>query len=244
MFPKEMSYRNTYIFGVVYALCFLISAAVINYFTWSPGPTEANSKLFIFAIIFWTLQYLPIFIFTKYADWKIKDFGYVLNYKVLAFTAFVVVISMLTAIFNMHNLYVNYINVKSFINVLVETYARTGEEVFTRGFLYELIFRLFKNKKRPWLWAILISSICFAIVHTQTFLPESGTRMIDVFEAALLLSLIRYWTGSILPGIVIHIAIELRNLSGVIGAIFGILFYYLFVFLAYKKGEDVIEKRA
>ena len=226
MFPKNIAHRNTYIFGVVFTFCFLISAAIINYFTWSPGPTEPGFGAFIL----WTFLYLPIFIFCKYADWKIKDFGYVLNYGVFALTALVVVIIM----FNIHNFHINNLR-----NALVETYARTGEEVFFRGFLYELILRLFKNKKRPWIWAVLISSICFAGVHTQTFLPACHTTMISVFEAAVFLALLRYWTGSILPGIVINIAV---NLGGASGVTLGILFYYLFTLLTHKRGERVFEK--
>jgi len=226
MFLKNIGHRNTYVFGIVFTFCFLVFAAIINYFTWSPGLTEAS----YFVLIIWTLLYLPIFVFCKYADWEIKDFGYVLNYKVFTLTALAVVIIM----FNIHKFPV--INWK---NALVETYARTGEEVFFRGFLYELILRLFKNKKRPWMWAILISSICFAIVHTQTFLPANQTTMISVFEAAVFLSLMRYWTGSILTGIVIHILVNSGSAYGVIS---GILFYYLFTLLAYIKGEEVFKK--
>ena len=226
MFPKDIKNPKLYTFGIVFILCFLIFAAIINYFTWSKG---VNLNIIYFVI--WTLLYLPIFIFHKYSNWSIKDFGFDLNYKIITLT----LLAFLLVIFNVSNL-----SIYNWKDSLIEMYARTGEELFFRGFIFMFVLKLFKNKKFPWIWAILISSICFTVVHTQTFLPNNNSTMIDIFLIAIGLSILRHWTKSILPGIIIHIS---SNSSSMFGIIIGIIFYYIFILVAYFKGEKYFERK-
>ena len=230
MLLEDVEHRNVYIFGIVFVICFVIAAAVINYFTYSPEGEFAGWES-ILALVFWSVQYLPIFVFHKFAKWEIKDFGFVTNYKVFLILVLAAII-VLPHISNLPK--------STFKNALIEAYARTGEEVLSRGFVYELAIKLFKNKKRPWIWAVVISSVMFTACHSQILLPTYHTSLTSVFELSLILALFRYWTGSTLFGIIFHIFV---NEVGIYGILFGILIYYVVVLLAYKKGENVFAER-
>ncbi|UNC93883.1 CPBP family intramembrane glutamic endopeptidase [Candidatus Contubernalis alkalaceticus] len=116
---------------------------------------------------------------------------------------------------------------------MIQVFARTGEELFFRGFLYTLIIKIFKHENKPWLWAIFLSSLLFALVHTQTFLPEYGTNMTTIFMIGYVLALLRKWTNSILPAIMIHVFVQ----SNILGVIFSVIIYYLFISISYMKKE-------
>jgi membrane protease YdiL (CAAX protease family) len=101
----------------------------------------------------------------------------------------------------------------SWPQVTVEAFARTGEEVFFRGFLFTLIWHFARKKQRPWIWAIVGSSLAFMLVHTQTFQPggivDKGvfqviSRLFNLLVFAAVLSYVRWRTDSILPGAVVH----------------------------------------
>ena len=221
MFLNNVEYKKTYSFGIIYTISFLIFGAILNYHTWSSEPMKVFN---IIDIGFWALLYLPMFIFSRYADWEINDFGFDLNYKVVVITVLLIIV------FIINGAYITFNNWKI---SLIQMYARTGEELFFRGFIYMLGIKLFNNKKRPWLWAVMISSLSFAFVHTQTFLPEYNTNMIDIFLLAVVLSLFRKWTKSILPGIIIHVFLQ----SNVFGMLSGVAVYYVVSLLAYRKKE-------
>lgn len=85
------------------------------------------------------------------------------------------------------------------------------------------------------MWAILVSSLAFALVHTQTFLPESTDTMFAIFLFAIFLAFLRYATGSLLPGIIVHLA---ANTQDMLAVFLGCVIYGLFVFWSYQKGEN------
>lgn len=76
------------------------------------------------------------------------------------------------------------------------------------------------------------------MVHTQTLLPEYNSNMFDIFTIGIFLALLRKWTGSILPAVLIHILITSFN---ILGCILGIIFYFIFILVAYLKKERVFE---
>src|SRR5574340_565579 len=128
----------------------------------------------------------------------------------------------------------------------IEAFARTGEELFFRGFLYALLLKLFHTRKWPWLWAAVVSSILFAAVHTQGFqstflVSTSGItagnnilgRLLNVFMSGLLIALLRYWSDSILPGALIHAAL----LGGLLTPPFTLLIYALLLAWAWIRKE-------
>lgn len=84
--------------------------------------------------------------------------------------------------------------------------APIAEEILFRGYLFG------KLRKYVSLWlAILITSLLFAVVHFQWNVG------IDVFVLSIVLCLLRVYTGSLWPAILLHM---LKN---------GVAFYFLFI---------------
>ena len=117
---------------------------------------------------------------------------------------------------------------------LIEAFARTGEELYFRGFTYLLVLRMFKHKKN-WLWAVILSSLAFTLVHSQIFPPEYRTSFFQVFITALFLAYLRHLTDSLLPGVTIHCFLK----GGLSTVLFGWGLYAMFVVVSYfKDGKD------
>ena len=85
--------------------------------------------------------------------------------------------------------------------------APVAEEVLFRGFLFG---KLRAAKVKLWL-SVLIVSLLFAVVHFQ------GNVGIDVFALSIVLCMLRVWSGSLWPSIMLHMA---KN---------GVAFYFLFI---------------
>lgn len=84
--------------------------------------------------------------------------------------------------------------------------APIAEELLFRGYLFG------KLRKHAPLWAsILITSLLFAVVHFQ------WNVSIDVFALSIILCLLRVWSGSLWPSVLLHM---LKN---------GVAFYFLFI---------------
>jgi len=225
MSPQDLSAKkNLHSFGIIYVLAIVIFGAITNYLTWTEDKEITLLFLLLLAIV---ILYLPLIVFTQYADWKINEFGFVLN----GFTTLLFAILLLLCVFSSSVWPVTDLQFS-----LIEAVARTGEELFFRGFLYTLVLRLLTNNNglRSHIWAILLSSLAFALVHTQTFLPENNTTMFQIFLFACFLASVRLWSGSILPGIILHILI---NTGELISVMFGCAIYGLFVFWSYRRGE-------
>jgi len=136
-------------------------------------------------------------------------------------------------------------------NAILEAFARTGEEVFFRGFLLALFTQLFAQRRHPRRWAVLLSALLFALIHTQTFRPEFGEwyssaymplayrvfeRLLNLFLSALVLALLCAWTRSVLPVAILHSALN----SSILTLPFVLLIYGLITFWAHKRGEQVV----
>ncbi len=92
----------------------------------------------------------------------------------------------------------------AFISLVIV--APIAEEILFRGYLFG------KLRKYVSLWvAILITSLLFAIVHFQWNVG------IDVFVLSIVLCLLRVYSGSLWPAILLHM---LKN---------GVAFYFLFI---------------
>jgi membrane protease YdiL (CAAX protease family) len=187
--------------SAVFAAIFLLSAAYLNYrFT---NAFELGPVAIIAACILWISAYLPAVALPLLAGWNDKHVGFRLGWNAvlisIGFIAFLVLFPQTRLL--------------GWSKVTTEAFARTGEEVFFRGFLFTLIWRLAEKKPRPWVWAIVGSSLAFMIVHTQTFQPggilEHGvfqvvSRLINLFVFSAILSYVRWRTDSVLPGAVVH----------------------------------------
>lgn len=211
-----------YLFGTIYVLVFIAVTAVINYFTWTPGMVITAT---VPQLLFWSLLYLPCFIFIWFSDFSWKEFGFVLNKWVAVFIALTIV--------GGGWLYLR--EPQTWLQVrwsasFFEAFARTGEELFFRGFAYVLILRLFKGTAKPHIWAIAISSLLFALPHTQIFLPEHATG--SFFQILLFGSFnafLRHKTDSLLPGITVHVFVQ----SDLVGVLLSWGIYLLFLLWSY-----------
>lgn len=198
--PLRIGENKMYTFGVIYVMASVIMFGVINYVTWLEGPvTELTSFLFIM----WGSLYAPFFIFYKVAGWNVQEFGLVLNRKVLLVIALSFVMGSYLYIKGTD---ITIVDKRQYS--LIEAFARTGEELYARGFIYTLLLKLYADKKDPWKWAVILSTAAFTAMHTQTFLLEYGTFIFQVFLISLFLTYLRHLTDSILPGITIHCFIK------------------------------------
>lgn len=216
------SYAKVYRFGIVYTLILVSIAAIANYFTWNTEYQSAIVNVFILLLTIgmWIALYIPMPVFITKANWKIIDFGFVINKSTILVSLGLGVFITIRLAGNLTFDLLHY--------AIIEAIARVGEELFFRGFLFTLVVKLLKGKEKSNLWAVLISSAAFAVMHTQTFLPSNHLTMLDIFISALIIGVIRYFTGSILPGIIMHLA----GNAGVLGMLFGILIYCIFIIIA------------
>jgi membrane protease YdiL (CAAX protease family) len=79
-----------------------------------------------------------------------------------------------------------------------------GEEWLFRGVLYK-IFEQWTGKRS---WAIIISSLLFAVIHFQIF------KFVPMLLLGTLFGMIRAWSGSVWPGVLLHF---FNNFMAVLG---------------------------
>jgi len=235
---KHANKGNWLLWGGLYATVLLSIVCYLNYSEpYSPGPATTP---ILWQLILWASLYLPVVGLPIAAHWRITDFGFTLS-PYLAIAACIITL-FCVAITNMA--------ASTWGSGLLEAFARTGEEVFFRGFLITFFIRLFANRRRPWLWAAIISSLLFALAHTQTFqqsyLSQYGSpfapaiyqiveRLLNVFGIGLFFALLRVWTKSILPGAIAHSIVN----DNILTLPFVLVIYGLLTFWAYRRGEHV-----
>ena len=118
------------------------------------------------------------------------------------------VIFMLIDFFINRDLYTVSINAISILkNVLLFPFillAALSEELLFRGYLYSMFVKL----KRGSLWAILIPSILFALIHGLNAEMSANLILMPLyyFTCGILFSLARYFTGGLAASTIIHSA--------------------------------------
>lgn len=118
------------------------------------------------------------------------------------------VIFMLIDFFINRDLYTVSINAISILkNVLLFPFillAALSEELLFRGYLYSMFVKL----KRGTLWAILIPSILFALIHGLNAEMSANLILMPLyyFTCGILFSLARYFTGGLATSTIIHSA--------------------------------------
>jgi membrane protease YdiL (CAAX protease family) len=224
--------------AALYAVLLLGVAAVLNYLSpYSSAPYERPSWG---AFLLWIAAYLPLVALPAVARWTVTGFGFVLSPRMLIGAAVVLTICGLAT----------HSKQPSIQSSLIEAFARSGEEVFFRGFLFLLALKLLERRRRPWLGAILITSMCFVAVHAQTlqagyFPPDELShtshflaivqRLLNVFLGGLCFAILRFLTGSVLPGMIAHAAI----IAGPLSSLATLLIYGVIIVFAMGKGERV-----
>lgn len=120
-----------------------------------------------------------------------------------------------------------------FPRLVFEGYARTAEELLYRGFALILFKRLFpRSSSRSSLWAVGLSSLLFALVHTHR--PQD---MPWIFISAVLLAAFTLWTHSISWAVFYH-----SLLGGFhIGAIYALSFFFaIAIYNEWQKGKAAV----
>jgi uncharacterized protein len=230
---------NWLVWSTLYAVVVYVFAGYVNYT--QPYSSDPVSRPALWELILWGSLYIPIIILPIVAGLKVTDFGFTLN----PFLALAVCLLIPICAF------MNPAAIVTWQNSLIEAFARTGEEVFFRGFLIVLFSELFQNKRRPWLWAVITSSILFALVHTQMFQPgylarygsasmpvgyQIVERSLNLFGVALVFALMRVWLRSILPGAIAHSL----SIGGIAALPFVVLIYGAATIWAHWRGETVL----
>lgn len=212
--------------GTIYVIFICSLAGIVNYYNEELANLGWISTLLPYVV--WTLLYLPLLYFAINGKWGIKDFGFKLNIESIILS---IIIILFFAFFKTETIK----NHLSFTRIISEAFARTGEEVFFRGFVYLLIIKIFSDKKHISIWAIILSSIIFTAVHTQ---PNRDVAGLNLFiEVIGVLAIPRWLTNSILPCVVIHLLIN----SSLVTAVIGIMIFLIITFIGWIRGENSIE---
>jgi membrane protease YdiL (CAAX protease family) len=213
---------RTNLYASAYIIAILLVGALGNYYGFKNLGLD---------LLFWSALYLPALIFPRYANWKVTQLGFAVNLRLLLVSAI-----MLMVIWSpIRDSLLNF-RLEQLPAILVQTYARTGEELFFRGFIFLFALQIFRSQKWPSLWAVALSTLCFTWVHTQTLLPGAQTDINAVILFALVLGLLRAWTASILPGMIAHLALN----GAPLGILIGSVLYAAFAFWALRRGETPI----
>lgn len=238
---------KTWLWGAtLYAIAVLLLCGYLNAIhPYTVGPVAASEFWMILA---WSLLYLPILVLPLVAapdviqPWRLTEFGFTLNRRMALLSCAVILFIVVTM----------WGQPLTWISAVLEAFARTGEEVFFRGFLIVLLTRLCAARRRPQIWAIGLSALLFALMHTQTFRPEFREwyssaymplvyrileRMWNLVLIGVGFAFLYTWTRSILPIALIHSALNARS---PLVLPFVLLIYGAFTFWAHKRGERVI----
>ncbi|EQB86206.1 membrane protease YdiL (CAAX protease family) [Clostridium punense] len=210
----------------VFSVTYIIFISIIGiYFNGFVEFDPSNYKLLLIAIILWLLLYIPIPISVMKAKYEISDFGFKITKALLILLPIFLIVILGNTSYD--------ISASTFYWAILFSFARVGEEVFYRGFVYTLCLKLFQNRERPWIWAIVLSSFAFAVMHTQYDL----NTMVSTFVLVIFVALFRHITDSILIPIIIHCALA----GGILTILMGIFIYFTFVLIAFLRKEKVLE---
>ncbi len=87
------------------------------------------------------------------------------------------------------------------------------EEIVFRGFLIRYLDNFFAAFPTPYIWAIILPAISFALSHSY----QGGWAVLKILVIAVLLGFIFYFSESLLIVIILHIMVDL--ISGYMGII-------------------------
>lgn len=242
--PKTVNAR-----GLVFLLGYSALAAVLNYLTTLRQTSVAQETPYWELVAGWAiviLFYVPIYwIFihsVRRWKWSLDEWGFGLKGRpwlaiCLASIALLVVWLPLPGISIGSMKIGDFGNLRSGFGqadipfLIFEGYARVAEELLYRGFALVLLRRIFSSNRYNWLWAILISSALFAVVHTHRV-----SQMLQLFlGAAIPLAVFTLWTRSISTAFVIHAIAG----GGPIGALFSaVTFAGVAIFNAIRKRSN------
>lgn len=234
--------------GLGFLLGYSALAALLNYLT-TIQPTSASQETRPWILgIGWALIvlfYLPIYGAFIYSirkwNWSLDEWGFGLKGRNwlsigLALLALLFVWLPLPPI-ELGSLRIGDLGIlremfaqAGFSMQLFGGYARVAEELLFRGFALILFRRIFSHSRHSWLWAILLSSALFALVHTHRV-----TQMIQLFlGAAIPLAAFTLWTRSISTAFILHAIAG----GGPVGGLLAVIFFFGPAFYNDRKKQD------
>ena len=207
------------LYASLYILVILLIGALGNYY---------GFKHLWLDLLFWTALYLPLLIFPRLAGWNLTQMGFSLNLRLLLVSGLLLMVVWIP----LRDSLLNF-RLEQLPTILIQTYARMGEELFFRGFIFLFALKIFRSQKWPALWAVALSTLCFTWVHTQTLLPGAQTDINAVVLFALVMGLLRAWTASTLPGIIAHLMLN----GTPPGVLLGGVAYLVTALITKNRGE-------
>lgn len=216
--------------GVIFLLGYSLLSAILNYLnSIAQSNTVPGKPPLWIAIIGWTfivLFYLPIYAIFLHSvrrwSWSLDEWGFNLHGRAWISNAGAI-LGLVGVWLLLHFEWGNL----SFFEVdatqpqmgvsllLFQGYARVAEELLYRGLALVLFQRLFSNSPCRSLWAVLLSSACFTLVHTHR-----PSMLMWLFVSSVLLAAIVLWTRSLALAFAIHSAAGLH-----IGMLYAIIVY-------------------
>ena len=200
--------KKPIIYSILVLAFFTCSSLFLYYFN-----IEDKLLLNVVRLITIVLLFLPLVLFKNINEMSLSNLGLKFNWRsVIATIIIVITLSLLTGLKSNSEI--------GFITKIIEGIARTGEELFFRGFVYLIILVIFKNDKNKNLIAILLSSLIFTIAHTQIFLGLYHLSFVSMlFNTIITFGLLRYFFNSILPVVAVHTFMN----GGITSCIIGLL---------------------
>ncbi len=171
-------------------------------------------------IIFIIIGFIFLAWSIRYQGWTLEEWGFNFNKKAL----FSIIPAFFCLVYAIFTLGVPQTPKDLLINFM-QTFACISEELVFRGYALIIIIRLFEKVPQKKLYAVLISSVLWALVHTQ----YQGNFFQLFLGAGIPLATITLLTRSIYFAIVVHLM-----LYGPFSMILGTLFYALLTFVNYK----------
>lgn len=228
--------KRVYAIAVLFAVVVTIAGAVAN--ANAPYDPGTATQLRPAVLTLWAMLYVPTLVLPAFGGWRLRDLGWSLG--AIGLASCVLIVGLCGAV-----------RVNAAFNwgdAAVEAVARTGEEVFTRGFIYGLIERAFRRRWCGTACAIVGSALLFTVVHTTAFGdavwvgPEAPSatyviigRLSDIFLASVGLGLLRAATGSIIPGAFVHATAN----GGALTAPFVCLIVIAIGYWGQRRGEHL-----
>lgn len=171
-------------------------------------------------IVFSLIVVFSMIISCYRSEWRIKDWGFTFDRKVLINLAIIVLLTAPRLMSSEVKDSFTYPGVSLFLNII---YATTEELVF-RVILIDQLLKIFGDNKWGGFKAVLISSVIFAAIH----IPIKDFAMIRmIFFSSLVMGYVYYYTRSVLAAMYLHVLGNTMAMSGYLGGTLGIIIYFI-----------------
>ncbi len=151
--------------------------------------------------------------------WTLTEWGFSLDRRILVSLTFIALGTILNLMDTRMPRGVQYEDAWLFPYVGYSTV----EELVFRVILISQLVKLFSSVRFAALWAILISSLAFTVVHMPI---KSYFQLQDLFVNSILFGTIYCVTGSVLVPMYFHVLGNTQQVSGYLGAIVSLGLYF------------------